>query len=292
MADAPKLPTPSPFAQVTPYGITNVGAPSAHSYTTGYGVKVLIMDTGTDIYHGDLYSRTAFRCVNSAYPSVDDMGHGTHVTGIAAALNNSSDVIGVAPDLYLMSSNVFIGVASIPAEVACSIDVARLNSVSVANMSFSLSTSTAVTDEINGGYNYDNMLFVGAAGNESSNAVVYPASLSNVIAVSAVDSTNTFASFSNRNSKIEMTAPGVNVLSTAWTGGYVCANGTATALCSGTSMAAPHVSGALALITAYNPTWTNAQVRSRLTSTAYDLGLYGRDIYYGFGLVNLASAIP
>ena len=160
-------------------------------------------------------------------------------------------------------------------------------------MSFGLSPSTAVTDEINGGYNYDNVIFIAAAGTTNGGSVSYPATLANVIAVSAIDSTLSWASFSAVGSKVELTAPGVNVLSTALQYGQVCSNGSATvALCSGTSMAAPHVTGAAALIKAYNPTWTNAQVRARLTSTATDLGTSGFDNYFGYGLINLTAAIP
>lgn len=278
--------------QVTPWNIDTVRATNVRSYSTGYGVKTIIIDSGIDIYHQDLYSRVAFRCVNSSEPLVDNVGHGTHVAGIAAALDNTVDVVGVAPDLFLWSSNVAMSGAPDAAEVACSIDVARLNSVRVANMSFSLITSTAVTDEINGGYNYDNLLFVGSAGNSYGGAVSYPASLANVIAVSSINQDKSLSSFSSVGAKVELTAPGNNILSLAWTGGYVCASGGSTATCSGTSMAAPHVTGAAALIMAYNSSWTNAQVRSHLNSTATDLGSSGRDNSFGYGLINLAAAIP
>ncbi len=276
--------------QVTPWGQFVIDAPFAHGYTLGSGVKILIIDSGIGP-HRDLNVAVAWRCIDTTFPVADQYGHGTHVAGTAAALDNGVDVIGAAPLASLWSANVELGGFPDPAEVACSIDVARLNGIFVANMSFSLNVSTAVTDEINGGYNSDNMLFVASAGN-SAGSVAYPASLSNVVAVSAIDSTLAFASFSNYGSQIELTAPGVNILSTSITSGSSCSSGGLVSSCSGTSMAAPHVTGAAALVKAHNPSWTNSQVRAHLNSTALDLGSSGRDAYFGFGLVNLNAALP
>lgn len=238
----------------------------------------------------DLSIPVAWRCVNASLSVWDRLGHGTFVAGVAGALNNSLDVVGVAYGVSLWSANNEVNLAPNAAESACAVDAARVNGVSVVNMSFGLSPYTALTDAINGGYNQDNMIFVAAVGNGGGGPVDYPASLSNVIGATATDSTNAHASFANVGSQVELSAPGVDVLSTSLPNGSVCSNGGFTATCSGTSFAAPHVSAAAAILRALHPTWSNATIRNRLRSTATDLGSAGFDNTFGYGLLNLQQA--
>lgn len=279
-------------AQVTPWGIAQVGAPSGWSLATGSGVKILIIDSGSPQGgHRDLSVPVAFRCLSGPVEDAT-VGHGTHVAGIAAALNNTVDVVGVSYGVSLWMANIVAPGTVTPdaAEAACSVDVARVNGVFVVNMSFGVTTSTALTDAINGGYNSDGMLFVASAGNTYGGAVTYPATLTNVIAVTATDITNVIAGFAAAGSKIELSAPGVSILSTALSSGTRC-GGSFTALCSGTSMAAPHVTGAAALLKARYPGWSNTTIRSRLQATATDLGSSGKDNTFGYGLVNVDKAL-
>jgi len=276
--------------QTTPWGVTKVNAPQTWSLSTGSGVKLLILDSGVDLDHPDLSIPVSWRCISGN--EEDGLGHGTHVAGIAGALSNFSYVVGVAYGVALWSANVDVGGAPDTDEIACSIDLARDNSVDVVNMSLGISPSTPVTDEINGGYNDDDMIFVASAGNTSGGPVTYPANLSNVIAVTATDSTNARWSGAAIGSQIDLAAPGVDILSTALPNGSVCANGSSfTATCTGTSMAAPHVSGVAALLRARYPSWTNSTIKSRLQSTATDLGTAGFDNSFGYGLVNAAKAV-
>jgi subtilisin family serine protease len=92
-------------AQDTTWNVTQVQAPTAWSYASGTGVILLIMDTGVELTHPDLYVPVAWHCVNGTLPDTDYFGHGTHVAGIAAALNNTVGVIGVAPNVHLWSAN-------------------------------------------------------------------------------------------------------------------------------------------------------------------------------------------
>lgn len=138
------------------------------------------------------------------------------------------------------------------------------------------------------------IVIVAAAGNEAG-AVIYPAAYSSVIAVSATDSSNKIAYFSNFGPQVELAAPGVNIYSTYPGGKYTTL--------SGTSMATPHVTGTVALLLSTNIAdydntddngdglWDPVEVRSRLQSTAKDLGATGVDYYYGYGLVNAKNAL-
>nr|MCU0647564.1 S8 family serine peptidase [Gemmatimonadaceae bacterium] len=166
-----------------PWNIVRVNAGLAQAYSQGAGVKLLIMDTGADLTNPDLHYSVSWRCVDGSSVS-DATGHGTHVAGIAAAQVNGSGIVGVAPQVTLMSANVrrlgTVGEIDLN-EVACSINVARANGVFAVNMSFGGPTSvqtTAVNDQIAAGYNQNGMIFVAATGNTVSNGgpVYWPAS--------------------------------------------------------------------------------------------------------------------
>ncbi|MBE3594393.1 MAG: S8 family serine peptidase [Candidatus Carbobacillus altaicus] len=133
-------------------------------------------------------------------------------------------------------------------------------------------------------YNYD-MLLVAAAGNSGNSrgtgdSVEYPARFPAVMAVAAIDSNNQRAYFSSTGKKVELSAPGVNVLSTI--------PGQSYAYYSGTSMASPHVAGAAALVWSAKPYLSNVELRQLLDSTALYLG---KQEHYGYGLVQPWAAI-
>lgn len=175
-----------------------------------------------------------------------------------------------------------MGSAPNAAIAACAIDVARSIGVAVVNMSFGVTPSTALTDQINGGYFFDNMIFVAAAGN-TYGPVAYPATLSAVMAVTAVDSANAHPSFAATGPEVELSAPGVDVLTT------VLPSGTGRA--TGTSFAAPHVSAAAALLRARYPSANNDSIRRMLLESAKDLGPAGVDPTFGYGLLDIHKAI-
>jgi len=271
------------FSEVTPWGVSRVRAPQSWSYSAGAGAKLLILDSGVDSSHRDLTVQVAWRCISG--PVADQRGHGTFVAGVAGARDNTVDVIGVGHGVDLWSANIEVAGAPDPAEAACSVDVARVNGVDVVNMSWGTLPFTALTDAINGGYNYDDMIFVAAVGNNSG-PVSYPATLSSVVAVTATDQSDGIANFANYGSTVELAAPGVDILSTSMAPG-----GGQTATLSGTSFAAPHVSAAAALLRSEFPTWSNSAIRARLQTTATDLGPVGVDQTFGFGLLNIETAI-
>ena len=208
------------------------------------------------------------------------------------ATNNSSGVIGVAWGAQLWSFKDGDSSPD-PVKTVCGVEVSRLNGVYAVNISSGFTPYTPLTDKITGAYNQNDMIVVASAGNNNGGAVTYPASIAEVIAVTATDINNNGATFAALGAKIELAAPGVNVISTSLPSGqlgYPCTNGTYVSTCSGTSFAAPAVAAAAAIVKARYPSWTNVQVRQRLQNTATDLGSFGRDSQYGYGLLNLAAA--
>lgn len=280
-------------SEFVPWNIVRVQGPPAWSMSRGEGVKLLILDTGVGP-HQDVQPAVQFRCIDQSEPATDEVGHGTGVAGVAAATANGIDVLGLGYGVSLWSADVMLtnSTYTSAAELACAIDVARINGVFAVNMSVFLpAPSTAVTDAITVGY-YGGMFFAAAAGNNGhySGALDYPATLAEVVAVAAVDSTGAHAAFSSYGPKIEISAPGVAVVSTAMPSVSIYpANLTATlGVMDGTSVASPHVAAAAALLKSRNPNWTNVDIRARLNATAAYLG---DSNLFGNGLLRVYNAL-
>lgn len=280
--------------QVTPWGITRVNAPSAWLNSTGKNITIAVIDTGIDYNHPDLKTNVigGISFVRKIRSFMDDNGHGTHVAGTIAALNNSIGVVGVAPDAKLLGVKVLDRTGSgYMSWVIAGIDWAAdpANNVDVITMSLGGGPSEALNTSVNNAYKLG-IVVVAAAGNENG-AIIYPAAYASAIAVTATDSSNIRASFSNYGPEAELAAPGVSIYSTWKGGGYNTI--------SGTSMATPHVTGVVALMLA-NPESCNtddivgctpSEVRTKLQNSAKDLGDSGWDKYFGYGLVNAYNAL-
>jgi subtilisin family serine protease len=227
-------------AQVLPYGVKRVGGPF-----DGRGKHVWIIDTGIDLKHPDLNVGVGANFVAGSGTSPNDgNGHGTHVAGIIGAVDNSIDVVGVASGATVHPVRVLDnqGVGNIDAVIA-GVDYVAANASpnDVVNMSLSASGHfQSLHDAIIAAAN-KGLRFSIAAGNYAKDASGYePAHIEhpNVFTVSAIDTNDVFASFSNYgNPPIDYAAPGVSIVSTKLGGGVVSY--------SGTSMAAPHVAGLL-----------------------------------------------
>ena len=228
--------------QETPYGITRVGGAG-----NGTGQRVCVIDTGVDLDHPDLNvdassGFNAFTRGRDGRDLDDGNGHGTHVSGTIAAIDNTIGVVGVAAGATVVPIKVLSSSGSgSTSGVIAGVDHAGTGVCSVANMSLGGGTSTALDDAVESAS--ANVQFSLAAGNSGDDANNYsPARVngSNIYTISAIDSNDQFASFSNYgNPPVDYAAPGVGVLSTYRNGGY--------ATLSGTSMAAPHVAGILLL---------------------------------------------
>ena len=284
VAQASGKPAPSQPAQTLPWGVNKIDAELSNQ--TGAGVKVCVVDTGIDKTHPDLQANIAggrnFVAKGLTLDStkwVDDNGHGTHVAGTIAAVNNNIGVVGVAPQASLLAAKVLNRQGSgYFSDIMAGIDWCTQSGAKVISMSLGSSSDVqAFHDTVDAAY-ANGVLVVAAAGNDYGGPVSYPAAYDSVIAVSATDSNNNLASFSNVGPQVELAAPGVSVLSTWMGGGYNTI--------SGTSMATPHVSGAAALAMQANPLMSNVEIRALLQSTADDLGAVGRDNLFGYGLVD------
>ncbi|AIC93003.1 MULTISPECIES: S8 family peptidase [Shouchella] len=269
------------MAQSIPWGIERIGTPAAQaSGFTGSGVSVAVLDTGIDP-HSDLNIQGGVSFVPGESGSDDGNGHGTHVAGTIAALDNDQGVLGVAPDVDLFAVKVLSasGSGSI-SSIAQGLEWTAENNIDVANLSLgspspSQTLEQAVNDATDSG-----VLVVAAAGNSGTSSLGYPARYDHAMAVGATDESDSLASFSQYGEGLDLVAPGVGVESTYPGGGYDSL--------SGTSMAAPHVAGAAALVKQKNPSWTNEQIRGHLNDTANDLGDSFR---FGSGLLNVENAV-
>ena len=271
------------------WGLVAIGAPSVWSITRGAGVTVAVIDSGSGP-HPDLNAnldtgRTMFGSIDSAgVIDVDVAGHGTHVSGIIAAVaDNAIGGSGVAPQARILPIRVLDSLGSGDSkDVSKAVRFAVDSGVKVINLSLGGATeSTSLTAAIQ--YAVDrNVLVVAAAGNGAADSTPkWPAASDLALAVTAVDRNNSVTSFDQRGEYIDLAAPGSSILSTA-SNDYK--------IQSGTSMAAAFVTGAAALLFAAQPSITAAQVRDVLQRTATDIGALGRDTTFGYGLVNLVAA--
>jgi minor extracellular protease Epr len=262
-----------------------------------------VIDTGVNTAHVDLDDNYDAACsydvVNDESDPNDEHGHGSRVSGIITAADNGSGVVGMAPDASLCVYKVAgaTGTANW-SDVVAALDRAVADGVHVLNLSLGddVYPGDSVADAFTGAYGAG-LVLVAAAGNQGTCAgtgdnVTWPGRFPETIAVAALDDGDTSACFSGTGAEVELSAPGVDVYS-AWTGGAA-----AFAFYTGTSMAAPHVSGLAALLRGCARTMTNEQVRTILDASAKDLNSPlvpgfpdGRDTWHGFGLIDVRAAL-
>lgn len=277
--------------QVIDWGVKMIQAPPAWKETKGEGVKVAILDTGVDYRHPDLAPNIK-QGMNFTSPDsqnfMDGNGHGTHVAGIIAGCDNGMGVVGVAPmaELYPIKVLGDDGAGSFQTIVK-GIEYAIQLGVDIISMSLGseVDPGPQLHQAIQKAHRAG-IVIVAASGNESSRCD-WPARYDEVIAVGAIDRRKHKAYFSNTGPELDVTAPGVNILSTYLNGTY--------ARLSGTSMATPVVSGAIALILSYakkkgikvGPD----ELMKMLPEFTVDLGQAGFDQDYGYGLINVGKLV-
>jgi subtilisin len=228
----------------------------------------------------------------------DDNGHGTHVAGTIAAIANRRGVVGVAPHARLYAVKVlkdlaggFGGRASGKLSwILNGLAWCYRNRMHIVNLSLGSGAATHNPGVYNIAYERIGqrlrrlgILCVASAGNDNHHPVGNPARCPSYMAVSAIDRQRRLASFSSVGPQVEICAPGVRVMSTFPRSNYKAM--------SGTSMAAPHVTGVAALVKRRRPTWHGDTIRVHLRRTAIDLGRPGRDWAYGYGQVHAWRAV-
>lgn len=281
---------PSDAAFSAQWGLLAIHAPLAWDLSTGAdSVTIAVVDSGVDLSHPDLAGKivAGYDFVNNDADPTDDFGHGTHVAGIAAAVtNNAAGMAGVSWGARIMPVKVLnaSGNGSY-ANVAAGIIWAADHGAQVINLSLGgTSASATLQDAVNYAYSLD-VTIVAAAGNVAvgSYSVLYPARLPHVIAVTAIDNTNTVAGFSRFGPEVDVAAPGVDIFSTLPAGTY--------GVDSGTSMASPFVAGLAALLRSLHGNTSPDLITSQITATALDIGAAGFDDFSGFGLIQADAAV-
>jgi thermitase len=270
------------------YALTSIHAYGAWDYLppSEAAPVIAIIDTGIDFGHPEFSGRilSGYDFENEDSNPQDDNGHGTHVTGIAAgAGNNGTGIAGICWDAQIIPVKVLDHSGDgTYGNVARGIIWAVDQGAEIINLSLGAAyESLTLQDAVN--YALDNgVVLVAASGNAGVEGVYYPAAYQGVIAVGAVNQNNQHAYFSNYGPQVALAAPGQSIYSTNYGGGY--------SYKSGTSMAAPMVTGSIALISevyGYSP----ASSLFILEDTAQDLGIPYKDELYGYGLIRLDRAM-
>ncbi len=292
-------PTPSfPNGQ---WNMPFIGAPAAWDTSQGSSDTVLaILDSGLDTSHPEFAGRLlpGYDFVEHDTTPQDQCGHGTHVTGIAAATgDNATGVAGVNWNtkilpVRVLGANCTGDIAGVVEGLVWAVDVMGAD---VINLSIGTPTPSRLL-EYGTYYAYQRGAVLVAASGNSYGPVYYPAKYPWVLAVGAVNSSKQRADFSGYGSQLDLVAPGVNILATIpYSGAFSFQKtyglGNRYGLLSGTSMASPHVAGAAAIL-AGRPGYSEPnQIYTALKETAEDVGFVGPDIYTGYGLVRLDLAL-
>lgn len=277
--------TTASTANPAQYALVRLGIPDVHSVTRGAGVKVAVIDSGIDFSHPELAKSDHVELSVTGEDQPEPHKHGTSIAGIIAA---KETLTGIAPEAPMIAIRAFDTTSdeqpsSTSWWIAKALDMAHGNGAGVVNMSFAGPPDPLIRDSVSGAAKRG-MIAVAAAGNGGPDAApLYPAAYENVIAVTAVDRDDALFGSANRGDYVALSAPGVDILVAAPGGNYDVS--------SGTSMAAAHVSGIVALMLSHKPDLKRDQIISILDSASTDLGEPGADPEFGQGLPNASSAL-
>lgn len=269
--------------EIIDYGVELIHPEAEWNVTRGEGINVAILDTGIDYKHEDLTIAGGINCTGGdTNDFMDRNGHGTFCAGIIGANENQKGIVGLAP-----KSNIYaVKVLNDKSQGTITWLLDGINwciehNIDVINMSLgfvmdSIDLHLVVKQAYDAG-----IIMVAAAGNDNKSINAdFPARYDEVLCVTAIDKNQRLASFDTTGSKIELSAPGVDITSTFLNNQY--------AIGSGTSFATPHIVGAITLIQSYylkqGKKLTMPELRKFLFEHTIDLGDVGRDNQYGFGM--------
>jgi serine protease len=270
------------------WGLTRLSAEKAWEIGPASAELVAVLDTGVDAAHPDLTSVVVpgRDLVASGTATTDPHGHGTHVAGVVAAVaGNGIGGAGLAQGARILPVRVLDATGwGNDATVAQGIVWAVDNGATVVNLSLGGPHSSSLLSAAIDYAVQRDVVVVAASGNsgQDGDPVLYPAATPGVIAVGAVGQSDSHPAWSSTGSHLAVSAPGVGIVSTVPGGGHQS--------WSGTSMAAPFVAAAAALLNTAEPALTPAQVRTRFMETAQDAGAAGHDPLFGAGIVDVVAA--
>ena len=282
------------------WGLTKIKMEDTYDLEMGDSSTVIaVLDTGADLDHPDLQSNLlpGYDFVNNDNDPNDIDGHGTHVTGIAGAItNNHIGVASVCSECSLLPVRVCNGTTCLTTNIFKGIEYSidnhpvggipdNSNVADIISMSFSsLEDNFFVRTGIQDAYS-EGKILVAAAGNQNNDVPTYPAYYNEVIAVAATDEYDLKYTGSNYGSWVDVCAPGVSIYSTYYFNGY--------SYKSGTSVAAPHVSGLAGLILSSNPNFTNEEARAIIEDTADNIDALNNGYagLLGAGRINALNAL-
>lgn len=282
------VPVTKAVAAAYPFNMTDLQV--AQQYTQGRGVRIGMIDTPIDIHNPLLNSDKIQRVELTHHGDYRNMQHGTEVASIIVS---KDERIGIAPEASLLAIGAFKATKkpgvrqSTSSLVAKALELAIHEKVDILNLSFAGGQDKVVDKLIQKAID-QGIIVVASAGNGGPKAKpAYPAALQKVLAVTAVDKREKLFGKANRGRYIDLSAPGVSILTAAPGGSYNVS--------SGTSLASAHVTGFLALMMSLNKQGQRPMASDRLVTllneTAVDLGDKGWDQQYGHGLVNAKRAM-
>lgn len=287
------------LSEVVDWGqnFTHVGEYRENNKTVGEGINVAVLDTGIAAEHPDLKNNIA-GVVDFTGDTRTVNPHATHVAGIIAAAADGVGVIGIAPEAKLYSLRVLDSDGLCPSDYRYVIEglewVIDHPEIDIVNISLGASIQppdrmhALIRELANRG-----VIIIAASGNEGAKDLCYPAKYTEVISVAAMDKNGKIANFSNVGANLDCFAPGVDVYSTWVNGGYGYAKE------SGSSMAAPFISGLLALMLSYHrngdkhetPLTNYIDAIAHLQSFQSGLLVSGLNSSFGVGIVNAAPVL-
>ncbi len=275
---------------------------NAWNNTKGYGTTVAVIDTGIDTDHPEFAGRISEYSYNATEDKIvkdylledgsydwslieDEQGHGTAVTGVIAAAMNDAGIVGIAPEVTVIVIKAECsekGVFDRSSDLVFGIYYAIERDVSVINMSFGNILSNPYATPLRLARDSD-IMCIASAGNYASSMPVYPAADENAFGIGALaEDSWELASYSSYGENVDLVAPGTT--HTTLMGGTYGNK-------SGTSLAAPTVTGALALYYSVNYYQEIAEVEELLYASCHDLGERGPDWYFGYGSIDVYALI-
>lgn len=274
--------TPNDKGFTSQYYLKQINAPRAWRTTVGSSQIVAVLDTGVDVNHPDLTGKISGSLEEDL---TDNIGHGTEVSGIIAAnTNNNQGIAGIAWKTMILSLRITddVGQARVSTVVTALDEAyssgAKIVQISLSTNQYSKTLQNAIKEAQNRG-----ILVISTAGNTGVQEIRYPGGFPGVIAVGSTGQNKEIESYSTTGEHVTLVAPGTSIYTTSLNSSYQSV--------SGTSFSSPQIAGAAALVWSIAPDLTSDEVRDILIRSAEDLGDKGKDIKYGYGLLNTQRAV-